>query len=401
MSSQKPLVWRLVILVLLTTLCCPFATGEPGPSPINSGSGKWWREWDDEEDTSLAADEINITTAEGHTASLPCRVLHLHDKTVSWIRTQDLTVLAVDRLTVTTDTRFSVKHPQETGDWILEIRGALLSDSGTYDCQVNTYPKKSTRVNLRIISQEDADVFLEMPASDSIVPKMPAEAFPTSHYYRQQEHHRPSPDSVPHAITLRLHGRGWAEVRAGKTLGLTCEATGDSLHEAHASSRAPDSPLIEWTLDEVPVTMIFDKEKVEVYEDWRSGNVLSQLTLFDLVVEDSGSFACHAPHAVTQTIPVTILHPGAKPSYHRDIEKHARKGVLDSRLLFPSKPLVDPHPQQSDAAAQAPSLTGGSTAHSRAKSCSSHRAVLISGAVMLAIMIINCAVCVAMYWKSH
>ena len=37
----------------------------------------------------------------------------------------------------------------------------------------------------------------------------------------------------------------------------------------------------------------------------------------------------------------------------------------------------------------------------RATSCSSDKTVMISGVVMLAIMLINCAVCLAMFCKTH
>ena len=50
--------------------------------------------------------------------------------------------------------------------------------------------------------------------------------------------------------------------------------------------------------------------QLEIYEDWKSETVSSQLTLYDLSIEDSGTYACHAPHAATQTIPVTVVHPG-------------------------------------------------------------------------------------------
>ncbi|KAF2364549.1 Immunoglobulin V-set domain [Trinorchestia longiramus] len=395
---------KLVIfsaIVLWLSAAQPVTAG-PGPAPINYGSGKSWAEWTNTVEVELAAAELNVTTAEGHTAALPCRVLHLGDKRVSWIRDRDLAVLAVDRITVTTDSRFSVIHPEETGDWIMEIRGASPQDSGAYDCQVNTYPKKSTRVNLEVLSKQDADVFLQMPASDSIASG--SHLGEKIHSYgptvrRNSMNSQTTDVFSAKSISLRILGRGWAEVHVGKALGVTCEAEGNDLREVHLSSRSPESPLIEWTLDEVPVTLLFDKDKVEIHESWREGLVTSQLTLYDLAVDDSGSFACHAPHAATDSIPVTVLREGTA-SHHINIDKYARHKNFDSKFrqnLWPRSK----HPQKDAGEPQHKPLGDQHVMPSKAPPCSSQKAVAISGAVMLFIMIVNCVIGIAMYCKTH
>ena len=76
---------------------------------------------------------------------------------------------------------------------------------------------------------------------------------------------RPPIISNKDGITLRIHGNSWAEVMEGKALGLSCEATGNNIREAYTSSRSPESPLIEWMLDDVPVNMLFNSDKVSIY----------------------------------------------------------------------------------------------------------------------------------------
>ncbi|KAA0194991.1 hypothetical protein HAZT_HAZT006484 [Hyalella azteca] len=268
-----------------------------------------------------------------------------------------------------------VIHPEETGDWILEIRTSSLQDSGAYDCQVNTYPKKSTRVNLQVLSKEG-----------SSETKYPVTS-------------KASQASVPKAITLDIIGRGWAEVHVGKALGLTCEAHGDNLAEVHSSSRASENPLIEWTLDEVPVTLLFDKEKVEVHESWRGDLVVSQLTLYDLTIDDSGIFGCHAPHAAAQTIPVTVLRAGST-AYLESINKYARRKGFESQFPTDSWPVKKP--PQNDAAETPPQpVADQHLVPSKAPACTSNKAMVISGAVMLFIMIVNSAIGIAMYCKTH
>ena len=64
------------------------------------------------------------------------------------------------------------------------------------------------------------------------------------------------------AIKLRIPGRGYAEVAVGRAISLSCVATGSDLKAAYYSSRSPNSPLIVWTLNDVPVEMLFPSHKV-------------------------------------------------------------------------------------------------------------------------------------------
>lgn len=63
--------------------------------------------------------------------------------------------------------------------------------------------------------------------------------------------------------------------------------------------------------------------------------------------------------------------------------KHAGVGPIHSDRPLRDKPLRDEY------------------APSRASSCSGHKNIIISGAVMIVIMLINVAIGVAMYCKTH
>ncbi|KAG7156732.1 Limbic system-associated membrane protein-like 1, partial [Homarus americanus] len=78
----------------------------------------------------------NVSSVQGRTASLRCRVLQRANKTVSWIRHRDLHLLTVDQYTYTTDQRF---------------QSVQLRDQGIYECQIGTTPPKSHFVTLHII----------------------------------------------------------------------------------------------------------------------------------------------------------------------------------------------------------------------------------------------------------
>lgn len=96
----------------------------------------------------------NVTTTSGKTAYLPCRVRHLGDRTVSWIRRKDLHVLTVGRFTYTSDQRFQTIHLENSDDWTLQVKYPQRKDGGVYECQVSTVPKMSHFVTLNVIESK-------------------------------------------------------------------------------------------------------------------------------------------------------------------------------------------------------------------------------------------------------
>nr|XP_045610301.1 kin of IRRE-like protein 1 [Procambarus clarkii] len=96
----------------------------------------------------------NVTAVVGHKASLPCRVLNLGNKDVSWIRQRDLHILTVGIFTYTTDDRFKAFHPPESEQWYLEINPVTFRDAGVYECQVSTSPKISLPIMLGVEVQQ-------------------------------------------------------------------------------------------------------------------------------------------------------------------------------------------------------------------------------------------------------
>ncbi|KAK4287661.1 hypothetical protein Pmani_039268 [Petrolisthes manimaculis] len=91
-----------------------------------------------------------VVTAVGKTTFLHCRVTHLGNRVVTWIRHKDVQVLTAGLFTYTTDDRFSPLHSEGSDDWTLRLASARLSDSGTYECQVSTEPKMSRLYTLQV-----------------------------------------------------------------------------------------------------------------------------------------------------------------------------------------------------------------------------------------------------------
>ncbi|XP_050727752.1 hemicentin-1-like [Eriocheir sinensis] len=97
----------------------------------------------------------NVTAQLGGTAFLPCRVGHLGDRQISWIRRRDWHVLTSADVLFTHDHRFSVLHVAGSQDWTLYIRYVEVKDTGTYECQVSTGTGIiSLFVNLKVVTPE-------------------------------------------------------------------------------------------------------------------------------------------------------------------------------------------------------------------------------------------------------
>lgn len=93
----------------------------------------------------------NVTVTVGQTGFLYCRVERLGDKDVSWIRKRDLHILTAGSTTYTSDQRFQVIRPENSGNWTLQIKYPQPRDSGIYECQINTEPKMSLSYNFNVI----------------------------------------------------------------------------------------------------------------------------------------------------------------------------------------------------------------------------------------------------------
>lgn len=94
-----------------------------------------------------------VTVASGNTATLKCRVHNLEGRTVSWIRKKDLHIMTMGSDVYSNDRRIQVHHPRgnnERDDWLLHIHQAKPKDSGAYECQINTEPKKSKGYKLHV-----------------------------------------------------------------------------------------------------------------------------------------------------------------------------------------------------------------------------------------------------------
>jgi len=107
-----------------------------------------------------------VYTTLGRTVILVCRVRNLGNRAVSWIRQSDLHILTVGETSYTNSLKFFPTHPPGSDEWNLRITNPGLADSGTYECQINTEPKKSRLYHLDVVISKakihgDRDVFVQ------------------------------------------------------------------------------------------------------------------------------------------------------------------------------------------------------------------------------------------------
>lgn len=98
----------------------------------------------------------NVTAVLGKTALLNCRVKNIGNKTVSWMRHDDTQLLAIGRLTYTSDMRFKAIHKLYSEDYLLQIKPTTHRDNGKYTCQISTTPPISHIVTLTIAEPKTA-----------------------------------------------------------------------------------------------------------------------------------------------------------------------------------------------------------------------------------------------------
>ncbi|XP_043288301.1 kin of IRRE-like protein 2 [Venturia canescens] len=203
----------------------------------------------------------NVTALIGKTAYLTCRVRHLGDKTVSWVRHRDIHILTAGAYTYTSDQRFQALHRQTSGqnsewtEWTLCIKWAQERDQGIYECQISTIPLKSHQFRLNVV--------------------------------------------VPTAAIL---GGPELYVGAGSTINLTCAI--------RFSSEPP--AYIFWYYDDNVLSYDSPRGGVSVITEKGTDVTTSWLLIQSAQASDSGEYSCKPSNANTASIRVHVVN-GERP----------------------------------------------------------------------------------------
>lgn len=200
-------------------------------------------------DTSLPQD---VTGRVGHTSYLTCRVFDRNNKTISWIRHDDLHILTVGRYTYTADTRYQSIYNPTTDEWILQIKYLQKRDSGMYECQVSTEPVRSFFVRLNILDETPSKL------------------------------HQSSSQTGKSGRAVIVGGRE-VHVEHGSTLNLTCVVR-SSVEKPHYLLWYHNNETIDYTSPRGGITVVNSENDTP--------DITSSLLIYQVQDSDSGPYSC-------------------------------------------------------------------------------------------------------------
>ncbi|XP_046431344.1 uncharacterized protein LOC124185055 isoform X1 [Neodiprion fabricii] len=234
-----------------------------------------------------------VSALEGQTVYLPCRVRNLGDKVVSWIRIRDLHILTSADVAFSSDARFAPQHAPGSDAWTLRIDNARRSDSGRYECQVNTEPKMMYAVQLAVRDPDKPEGHDE-PSS-------------------QQTRIRPSgyESTAPLAAIM---GPREQRVSSGSTITLRCVVT----------SPYQTRPVrgVQWLRDNKLLTFQAARGGIIVETEKGAAQTVSELTLAGVTPADGARYSCRPTEGRADTILLVVDEGERTEAMHRDGMRH-------------------------------------------------------------------------------
>lgn len=257
----------LVLVLTWTIICCQISDVHPGikrPSPGWNGLNQ--------PSPQFEATPISILAHVGQNITLPCRVRNLAEQTVSWIRTNELSILTSNIFTFTSDPRFSVEHPDgDSAAWGLKVSGVRLEDAGEYECQVSTLTKLRHTVRLTVKDTSmNSDRFEENILRDS----------------------PPSLSDMPDVLLLKP---SYEELLVGSISSLTCSLALDD--ETLASSDEKDLPAIRWKHNGTAINFRNHSKsgshsRYNLESELSADRLVSRLIISNVEMSDAGVYEC-------------------------------------------------------------------------------------------------------------
>ncbi|XP_068210382.1 uncharacterized protein [Palaemon carinicauda] len=205
--------------------------------------------------------ESTVSVPSGKTASLPCIVHHLSDRSVTWLRRRDLHILTVGLQTYSADERFKVIHREGSDEWTLLVRYAQPRDAGIYDCQINTDPKISHPVTLNVVldaSKEVAQTKTKVFVANNTASTSDGD------------------------LRVEIQGPRELYIEEGSSLSLTCLVT---------SSSGP-STLVYWYHNTNLIDYNSPRGGINLKIDSGRGQTITHLLVSSVGQGDSGMYSC-------------------------------------------------------------------------------------------------------------
>lgn len=282
MVTQAP-VKTVGVVILLTFLTSPDLSYSKAisfdPKKLESSSQMWSSDYRQVLLPNFDDTPQNVTALVGDSAFLPCTVIHLGDRSVTWMRKRDLHILTAGVYTYSADERFRVLHPENSDDWTLHIKFVTLRDAGVYECQVNSDPKISRKVTLTIRdSQLDDPQPYGRATTDS---RFPDYIFDNNE--RQTKKFRKKNKKKRRPPQVTMEGPSERHIQQGSVLAITCVVR-------HPPREAPDHIL--WFHGTTNIDYDSTRGGVSIQTEKKSRMTVSKLMLSAVDSTDTGEYSC-------------------------------------------------------------------------------------------------------------
>lgn len=247
----------------------------------------------------------NVTGFVGQTVYLPCRVRKLADKVVSWMRIRDLHILTAGTVAFSSDARFHPQHTPGSDAWTLRLDNVKKTDSGIYECQVNTEPKIMYAIRLSVREPDKPEGYDEPHSQQT----------------------RISYEST--APVAAIMGPREQRVPSGSTITLRCVI----------SSPYQTRPIrgVQWLQDNKLLTFQAARGGINVETEKGAAQTVSELTLAAVTEDDTGRYSCRPAEGRLDTV-MLIVEPGERTeAMQRDAGYISSGNDVNhwSGLLFP------------------------------------------------------------------
>lgn len=252
--------------------------------------GAQWRVNDANNDledlTVFEPTAANVSAFVGHTAYLPCRVRNLGDKVVSWMRSRDLHILTSGNFSFSSDARFGAQHTSGSDAWTLRLDNARKTDSGKYECQVNTEPKIMYAVQLSVRDSDKPEGYDEPHSQQT----------------------RISYEST--APVADIMGPQEQRVPSGSTITLRCVIL----------SPYQTRPIrgVQWLRDNKLLTFQAARGGINVETERGAARTVSVLTLAAVTQDDVGNYSCRPTEGRSATVTLVVEEGERTEAMQRD-----------------------------------------------------------------------------------
>ncbi|KAF3425884.1 hypothetical protein E2986_10718 [Frieseomelitta varia] len=226
---------------------------------------------------------------------------------VSWMRSKDLHILTSGNTLFSSDTRFGPQHTPGSDAWTLRLDNARKTDSGKYECQVNTEPKMMYAVQLSVRDPDKPEGYDEPHSQQT----------------------RISYEST--APVAAIMGPREQRVPSGSTITLRCVIL----------SPYQTRPIrgVQWLRDNKLLTFQAARGGISVETERGAARTVSELTLATVTPRDVGKYSCRPTEGRTDTVMLIVEPARSNPSEQRpfsvkligaDYKRPTRPFVFDS-----------------------------------------------------------------------